>query len=144
AGTMALVTNQFDGSVGLIDVQAAQQTRTLNGAGSTLRVIVSSDGTRAYATQSLGQLLAIDLVTGTSLGLIPIPRNSNGLAMGPGDTLVYVSSIGGSITVVNVRQNVVTRTIVVPAFLQDIVLSPDGSTLYAASETSSRIETISL
>ena len=144
AGTMALVTNQFDGSVGLIDVQAAQQMRTLNGAGSTFRVIVSSDGTRAYATQSLGQLLAIDLVTGTSIGLIPIPPNSNGLAMGSGDTLVYVSSIGGNITVVNVRQNVVARTIVLSAFLQDIVVSPDGSTLYVASESSSRIEVISL
>ena len=36
SGTIALVTNQSDGTVGVIDLVSNQQTRTINAGGSTL------------------------------------------------------------------------------------------------------------
>jgi YVTN family beta-propeller protein len=144
AGTIALVSNQSDGTVGVIDLGTNQQTRTIGAGGSTFRVITSADGTRGYATQAGGKLVVIDLATGTSLGSITIPPTANGLAMGAGDTLVYVSSMGGNIAVVNVRQNVVTQTFTVPGTLQDLAISSDGSTLYVAHEDTPRIDVVSI
>jgi YVTN family beta-propeller protein len=144
SGTIALVSNQSDGSVGVIDLTTNLQTRTITAGGSTFRVITSADGTRGYATQVNGQLIVVDLATSTSRGSIVIPVAANGLAMGPGDTLVYVSSVAGNIAVVNVRLNAVARTINVPGMLQDLAISADAATLYVAHEDVPRVDVVSL
>jgi YVTN family beta-propeller protein len=134
----------MDGTVGVIDLNTNKQTATINAGGSTFRVVTSADGARGYATQASGQLMVIDLATSKSVGSIAIPVAANGLAMGPGDTLVYVSSVAGNIAVVNVRQNTVSRTITAPGSLQDVTISADGSTLYAADESVPRLSVVSL
>ncbi len=145
SGTTALVSNQSDGTVGVINLSTNQQTRAINAGGPTFRVITSADGTRGYATQATGQLITIDLANGTSVGSsIVIPSSANGVAMGPGDTLLYVSSVSGNVAVVNVRQNLVTRTITIPGSLQDVALSADASTLYVAHEDAARVDVVSL
>jgi len=144
AATTALVSNQADGTVGVINLSTNQQTRAINAGGPTFRVITSADGTRGYATVATGQLITIDLSNGTSVGSLVIPTSANGVAMGPGDTLLYVSSVSGNIAVVNVRQNLVTRTITIPGSLQDVALSADASTLYVAHEDAARVDVVSL
>lgn len=134
AGSLAFVTNQFDPSVGIIDVASGRQTQAIPALASTFRVLVAPDGRRAYATESDGRLLVIDVATRTLATTIPIPRIANGLAFGGRDTILYVTSMAGELSAVNLRTNTVARTWNLGGVLQDVVVSHDGSTLYVAHE----------
>jgi YVTN family beta-propeller protein len=134
SGAVALVTNQFDPSVGIIDVASGRQMQVITGSGTMFRVVVAADGQRAYATESDGKLLVINLVTRTLVTTIQIPNDANGLAFGAGDSLLYVTSMRGPLSTVNVKNNTVVRTWSSSGLLQDVVVSPDGGTLYVAHE----------
>jgi YVTN family beta-propeller protein len=133
-GSTALVTNQFDPSVGIIDVASGKQTQVISGLATMFRVVVAADGQRAYATESDGRLLVIDLATRTLVTTVPIPNDANGLAFGAGDSLLYVTSMRGALATVNLKNNTVVRTWSSGGLLQDVVVSPDGGTLYVAHE----------
>jgi DNA-binding beta-propeller fold protein YncE len=135
-GSLAFVTNQLDPSVGIIDVGRSRQTQLIPTSASTFRVLVAPNGRRAYATQTDGYLLVIDVATRAATALVPIARPANGLAFGVGDTLLYVTSMSGDVSVVDVRTNAVVRTWELGGTLQDVVVSPDGRTLYVAHEDS--------
>lgn len=134
AGSLAFVTNQFDPSVGIIDVASGRQTQSIPALASTFRVLVAPDGRRAYATESDGRLLVIDVATRTLAATIPIPRIANGLALGGRDTILYVTSMAGELSAVNLKTNTVARTWNLGGILQDVVVSRDGGTLYIAHE----------
>ena len=142
-GSAAFVTNQFDRSVGVIDVASARQTQLIQGSASIFRAIVAPNGQRAYATETDGRLLVIDVATRSLLGLIPIGVDANGLAFGSADTLLYVTSMRGTVSVVNLKTNSVVHTWTLGGTLQDIAVSPDGTTLYVAHEESGIIDVVS-
>jgi YVTN family beta-propeller protein len=142
SGSLAFVTNQFDPSVGIVDVASGRQTQVIPALATTFRVIVSPDGRRVYATESDGRLLIIDVASRALAGSIPIPRAANGLAFGAGDTLLYVTSMEGELALVNLRANVVVRSWTLGATLQDVVVSPDRGTLYVAHEGPGEIDVV--
>jgi YVTN family beta-propeller protein len=134
AGSLAFVTNQFDPSVGIIDVASGRQTQVIRALASTFRVLVAPDGRRADATESDGRLLDIDVPARTLVTTVPIPKVANGLAFGLRDTILYVTSMWGNVSVVNLQTNAVVRTWNLGGTLQDVVVSRDGNTLYIAHE----------
>jgi DNA-binding beta-propeller fold protein YncE len=142
-GTIALVTNQFDPSVGFIDVATGKQTLVIRGSATMFRVLVAQDGQRAYATESDGKLLVINLPSRTLVTTVPIPNDANGLAFGAGDSLLYVSSMRGVLTTVNLKSNTPVRTWTLGGVLQDVAVSPDGGTLYVAHEETGTIDVVS-
>jgi len=141
-GTVALVTNQFDPSVGFIDVATGKQTLVIRGSATMFRVLVAPDGQRAYATESDGKLLVINLPSRTLVTTVPIPNDANGLAFGAGDSLLYVSSMRGVLTTVNLKSNTAVRNWTLGGTLQDVAVSPDGGTLYVAHEESGAIDVV--
>jgi DNA-binding beta-propeller fold protein YncE len=142
-GTVALVTNQFDPSVGIIDVATGKQTLVIRGSATMFRVLVAADGQRAYATESDGKLLVINLPSRTLVTTVPIPNDANGLAFGAGDSLLYVTSMRGVLTTVNLKNNTAVRSWTLDGILQDVAVSPDGGTLYVAHEESGAIDVVS-
>ena len=142
SGNLALVTNQFDPSVGIIDVAGGKQTQVIGGTGTMFRVLVAPDGQRAYATESDGKLLVINLSARALVSTIAIPPDANGLAFGGGDTLLYVSSMRGTLAAVNLKTNAVVRTWTLGGVLQDVAVSSDRSTLYVAHEENGTIDII--
>lgn len=138
-GTRALVTNQFDPSFGIIDVAANRETRTVAAPSTTFRTIFSPDGRRGYGTVTQGTLMVIDPVAGNSVATVQIVADANGMAFGPGDTLLYVTSMNGGISVVNTKTNTVTATIPASGTLQDIAFTNDRSSFFVANESSSSI-----
>jgi serine/threonine-protein kinase len=134
SGSLALVTNQFDPSLGFVDVAIGQQSSVIPGASTMFRVIVAPDGLRAYVTETGGRLDVVDLGTRRVSTVIPIIQDANGIAFGRGDTLLYLSSMRGNMMSINVRTNAILRTWSIGGTLQDIAVSPDGNTLYVADE----------
>ena len=142
-GTRALVANQWDPSVGIIDLATNQQTSKITATSTTFRTAFSADGTRGYATLSGGAMMVIDPAAGTSVITVPIVPAGNGIAFGRGDSLVYLSSMYGNISVVSTKTNTVVSTLQLMGTLQDIIASPDGNSLFVASESSSSIAIVS-
>jgi DNA-binding beta-propeller fold protein YncE len=141
-GSLALVTNQFDPSVGIIDVATGRQSTVIPGSASMFRVLVAPDGQRAYATESDGKLLVINLNPRALVTTIPIDEASNGLAFAPGDTLLYVTSMRGTVAGVNLKTNKVVAAWNEGGTLQDIAVSPDGGALYVAHEDAGIIDVV--
>jgi len=143
AGTLALVTNQFDPSIGVIDLSSNQQVRRINGTSSTFRTIFSSDGSRGYATLAEGATLVIDPVGGITTARIPVVTAPNGIAFGAGDSLLYVTGMFGGISVLNAKTGAPVTTFQISGTLQDIVPTPDGTALFLASESNPAIAVVS-
>lgn len=143
AGTRALVANQWDPSVGIIDLATNKQTTKLAATSTAFRTIFSADGTRGYATLSGGALMVIDPVARTAVTSVPIVQAGNGIGLGRGDSLVYLSGMFGGISVVNTKTNSV-NTLPLSGALQEIVAAPDGASLFVARESSSSVAVVSL
>jgi DNA-binding beta-propeller fold protein YncE len=141
-GMLALVTNQFDPSVGIIDVASGKQIQVIKGSATMFRVLVAPNGQRAYATESDGKLLVIDLSSRTLVTTVAIPNDANGLAFGAGDSLLYVTSMRGALATVNLKTNTAVRTWSLGGLLQDVAVSPDGGTLYVAHEENGAIDVV--
>jgi DNA-binding beta-propeller fold protein YncE len=141
-GMLALVTNQFDPSVGIIDVASGKQIQVIKGSATMFRVLVAPNGQRAYATESDGKLLVIDLSSRTLVTTVAIPNDANGLAFGAGDSLLYVTSMRGALATVNLKTNTAVRTWSLGGLLQDVAVSLDGGTLYVAHEENGAIDVV--
>jgi DNA-binding beta-propeller fold protein YncE len=132
-GGTLVVASQGSASVSLITVATGAKT-VFRTTGRPFRAIVTTDGRRAYASTSTGEVLSIDLIGRRMLGTINAGSPLNGLALSPDETRLYVSSMYGGITIVDLGSFTVSRTLDVPGSLQEVVVSPDGSELYVADE----------
>jgi DNA-binding beta-propeller fold protein YncE len=88
--------------------------------------------------------MVIDMASRTATAKLPIVSAGNGIAFAPGDTLLYISSMFGGISVVNTKTNTVIRTIQLFGTLQDVAISKDGTELYVAREDVRAIEVLAL
>jgi DNA-binding beta-propeller fold protein YncE len=139
AGTTALVTNQHDFTVGIVDVASGTQVKTLSAASNTFRAIINSTGNKAYVTQASGVILGIDMQTRTIIGTVASVAMANGIALS-GDTLLIVTSVAGQIAYIDTRTLTETKRIASSGTLQDVVLSPGGNEFYVAIESGPAIE----
>ncbi len=134
-GASAFVTNQGDFTIGLIDVIAGKQTRTIALQSSTFRTLVSHDGSKVYWTTSGGELTAFNIATSAPTFTLQGIGLANGLALGLGDSTLYVSSVSGTMYAINVKTGTLIRSLSYGfSTLQDVVVSPAGDELYVADE----------
>lgn len=130
----AVVTNQGDNTVGLIDVRTHAQTGTLGLSANPFRVL-NAPNNRTYVTLSVGVVMVFNSTTNARLDSIVVDPAPNGLALSPDASVLYVSSTtSGRITVISASTNTVVNAFTVGGTLQDLEISPDGLTLYAATE----------
>ena len=134
-GATAFVTNQADYSIGMIDVAAGVQTKTFSLESNTFRTLVSSDGSRAYWTTSGGELSAFNIATSAAAFTLQGIGSANGLALGLGDSTLYVSSVSGVMYAINAKTGTLIRSVSYgSSSLQDVVVSQAGDELFVADE----------
>ena len=132
-GTRAYVTNQFGGSISIVDVAANQAIGTIAEVGDPWRVRVAPGDSILWATNNAGGIFAYRLATGQLIATLYAAAPVNGLAIA--QQHAWFSALDGTVQEVDTRTYRITRTFALGGYLQDVVLSPDGRQLYVADET---------
>ncbi len=136
-----------DGQATLADsIALAVKQKGKSGTRYPAGLAVSRDGRTLYAAENLGDsLAAVDLVTRRVVQRLATERYPYGVVVGP-DGTVYVSAWGGSTVSVFPAQpsgSLAEGTrIRVARHPSALLLSPDGSRLYAASGSTDRVSVI--
>jgi YVTN family beta-propeller protein len=142
-GNQAYVTNYYDGTVSVIDTATNEVTATISVGASPRSLAATPDGSTVYVVnQGDNTVSVIDTTTNqvTDTITVTVPRDPSGsasrlwdVAVGP-DGTVYVSASGGTISVIDPATYEVSGPYSVGPAATGIVVSPDGSRLYAATE----------
>ena len=134
-GQTAYVTNQHGGGVGVIDVATNVQVANILLNANPFITFVTPDGSKLYILTDGQSVHVASTATRAITHTIPVGSGANGIALAPGDTLLYVSSTwSGTVTEIDVRTDAVLRTFTPGGVPQAVVVSKDGSELYVANE----------
>ena len=132
---VAYVTNQFTEEVAVIDLSRLRQSGTIPVRGHPLGAVLSPDGRKLYVVTNLDRLCTISLDARRVVASVPVPQVCTGLAVHPSGRWVYVSTWRvGLILEVDTQTFEIARRFTVGGVAQDVVVSADGLTLYAANE----------
>lgn len=132
-GTLAYVTNQYSGSVAVVDVAAGQWVDTIPIPGDPFRVMFAPGNDVLWVTSNVDSVYAVRLASGEIEARLAAPAAPNGLAA-RGSTVWVSGRDGGFVLEIDARTYEVLRTLPVGGRPQELVLSPDGALLYIANE----------
>lgn len=137
AGTEAYVTNQYSGTLGVVNLASRQQVSEvrLPGFAGPYRAVLTGDERRVWVTTNVGGIYAVDVATRAVVDSLPGSGPTNGFAIAPGDTLAYASNYNGEVREFDLRTRRVRRTFRSPGVLQEVVVSGDGKELYVGNES---------
>ena len=145
-GTTGYVMNNADNTVSIFNTVTNTVTKTLIVGVNPLFCVFSPDGTKAYVSNYSGKSIS---VINTSTNTVSTTINFStsvqptGIRISPDGSKIYVTNnYSGSDTgiyVINTTSNTIINKIVLPDSINNVVLSPDGTTLYAPSKGSSHI-----
>jgi YVTN family beta-propeller protein len=146
SGATSYVTNQLSQNLGVIDVAANTQVKTIPLLGDPFMVAVSPDGGTVYVTDNAAHLYAIDAATETIRATLTVSSISNGLVFNPSGTRVYASLLfSGEIVEIDAHADrVIRRMLIGGSKLQGIAMSTDGSELYVADEGASVLRVVNV
>jgi DNA-binding beta-propeller fold protein YncE len=135
AGTYAYVSVQYCDEIAVIDVLRHACIRTYSVPGDPFAIALSPSGRTLFVTTNEDALLGLATSSGRVLGSIPLPATSHHLALHPaGDRLYVATRAAGSVLEVDTTRYRVLRSFELGGWPQGVVVSPDGTTLYAANE----------
>jgi YVTN family beta-propeller protein len=134
-GTIAFVANLADATVGIVNVASGAQTAAVALRAAPISLAASPDGARLYVGTGADSVVVIDAGTRGIVTAIRLDGEINGLALHPGQPLLYASGrTSGLLWEISTRTHQVERTFVAGGVPQDIVVTPDGRRLYMADE----------
>lgn len=138
-GNRAIVANQSDMSLSVLDIQSRQVTTTvsLGPVDEPLSVAMSVDGTQAFVGTDEGNIFALDLASFQLTLAIRLPRTYvNGLAVDSSGTRLYASgnSFHAKVYEISLPSLTTLRSFDVGGIPQGIVVSRDGTRLIVANE----------
>lgn len=134
-GTQAYVTSQFAEEVDIIDRGTLRQTGAIPVPGHALGAALAPDGRTLFVTTNLDRLCAVSIPAGRVVTSVPVPRACTSLAMHPSGRRVYVPCWkAGVIIESDARTLCQLRRFDVGGTAQDLAISSDGLTLYAANQ----------
>ena len=113
-----------------IDFDPARRELAL-GTNSLKRCTFTADGKRAYISNDIGSIYAVDLVTMTTLWSLPSPGPIAGLRSLKDGVLITVGN-NGAVRLVNEATGEVTQEVALNAYCDCASISSDGSTLAVA------------
>jgi hypothetical protein len=136
SGHFAYVTSQWAEGVCVIDLERRQQVGLIPTPGHAMGAAMAPDGHTLYVTTSHDRLVAISTLQRTVNGSLTIPFGCPQVTVHPSGRWILVPCWrSGVITEVDAPTMAVTRRFGVGGIAQDVVVSPDGQTLYAANES---------
>jgi len=135
-GDRAYVTSQFSEAIDVVDLERGEHIATLHVEGHPLGVVLSPDGHTLYVSTNRDRLIALALARQAVLSDIPIPHGSPQVCLHPSGRRIYASGFrAGVIAEVEVPTLRRLRTFHLGGIVQDVAVSADGQTLYAANES---------
>jgi len=135
SGSRAYVTIHYLDQIAVIDATRHALIRTWRVAGDPLPLLLSHSGHALFVTTNQDRLFGLSPLTGRVLGWIQLPATSHHLALHPaGDRLYVATRAGGSVLEVDIARYRVLRSFSLGGWPQGLVVSPDGTVLYAANE----------
>lgn len=144
-GTRAYVANQFNATVGVIDVATNTQTSTIAVNGHSFEVIPNAEDTRLYVVTNADRLYEIDRASGRVLRSIGLAGTGQSLAWHPNGYVLYVTTFsGGTALEVDTRTMTVLRTFVTGGKAQEVVVSQDATELFVADQDLEKVDVFSL
>jgi YVTN family beta-propeller protein len=142
-GQTAYVGNQDSGTITFVHVATNQAFATATVPyGSTLTIGLSPDGSRLYALTDYYGVYVIDTETREAVRLIPDAGTIlTGVAFHPFAPCMYIAARDeGTISTVDLRDNTIVRTDVVPGGrIQNVAVSRDGALLFATDIERSKL-----
>ena len=131
----AYVTNQFAEEIGILDLEQHQQVGAIALPGHPMGIALAPDGRTLFVTTNLDRLCAISLPRGCVLGVLPVPQVCTELTIDRSGRRIYVPTWrAGSILEVDARTLRSLRTFKVGGKVQDVAVSGDGLSMFAANE----------
>jgi YVTN family beta-propeller protein len=140
------VVNEGDGTVNVIDPTNNAITATITVGIFPEAIAITPDRQRAYVTNEFANSVSvidlnsntvIDTIMGFMAGDFPF-----GIAITPDGRYAYVSNQGnGTVSVIDTSLNSIVKTITVSLAPKDIVVSPDGETVYVTGDFVIAIDT---
>jgi len=135
-GDVAYVTSQFSEAIDVVDLALGRQTATLRVTGHPLGAVLSTDGQTLYVSTNRDRLVALAVSGRAAAREIPIPHGSPQICMHASGRRVYASGFrSGLIAEVEVPSLHTLRVFDVGGIVQDVAVTADGQTLYAANES---------
>jgi YVTN family beta-propeller protein len=144
AGTRAYVTDQFSGSVAVVDLGSGTGVDVIPVPGSPLVVTVAPDGNSIFVSSNVDTVYRIG-TNHTVLGAIGGAGAANALVFSPDQQHLYASiPFAGVVQDIAVASSALSRTFTIPGTPQGLAASPDGKTLYVANESSNYLYAVSV
>ena len=137
SGSLAFVTNQFSGSVGIVNVATGVETDSIAVAGAPFRVVAAANGATIIVSSNNDSVYAVAVSSKVVLHRWGFNAVVNGLALTADGGTLFASSIGGKLYRLNANGAAVGDSTDVGGKPQDVALSPDGEELYLANESGS-------
>jgi YVTN family beta-propeller protein len=135
SGLKAYVTNQGNGTIGVIDVLTSTQIDTIQTVGSPFRVLFNAIGDRAFVTTAAGNVHVINTSTDAIITTVQVQGAPNGMVFSNDNSRLYVSHTNGNVHVLDALTYAPIDTLDLTGPLQDMGMSADGLTLYVADES---------
>jgi len=134
-GHIAYVTTQFSEAVAVVDTHRRQQIGSIPVPGHALGAVMAPDAHILYVTTNQDRLVAISTTQHVVVGTAPIPWGSPQITVHPSGRWLLVSCWrAGVIVEVDTSTLGITRRFEVGGIVQDVAVSADGQSLYAANE----------
>jgi len=134
-GDWAYVTSQFSEAIDVIDIQGGQQVAAIHVGGHPLGAVLSNDGMTLYVSSNRDRLVALSLTRQCIVAEIPIPHGSPQLCRHPSGRRVYASGWrSGVVAEIDVPAMRLLRTFDLGGVVQEVAVTADGQSLYAANE----------
>ena len=134
-GEWGYVTSQFSEAVAIVDLRAGRQVAAIRVGGHPLGAVLSRDGQTLYVSTNRDRLVALSLSRQCVVADIPIPHASPQLCLHPSGRRVYASGWRrGVVAEIDVPALRLLRTFELGGTVQDVAVTADGQTLYAANE----------
>lgn len=136
SGATAYTADQLSQRVSIINVATNTVVGTIPVTGDPFRVLLSPDAALLYVVTNANSVYKIDLATKSVVGQLGFTAAPNGLAITADGSKLYVGTrAGGTVVEVNTANMTALRTFSPGGLIQEVRLSPDGTELYAVSET---------
>src|SRR5437867_2809378 len=134
-GQWAYVTSQFSEAVDVVDLRAGRRIATIHLDGHPLGAVLSTDGQKLYVSTNRDRLEALSLARQAVVASMRIPHGSPQLCRHPSGQRLYASGWrAGVVAEIEVPAMRLLRTFDLGGIVQEVAVSADGQTLYAANE----------
>jgi YVTN family beta-propeller protein len=134
-GRYAYVTNQFTEEIGILDLDRGRQVGAIAVPGHALGAALAPDARTLFVTTNLDRLCAVSLAARTVIASVQVPQVCTELTLDRSGRRIYLPTWrAGLILELDARTLETLRTFNVGGTVQDVAVSGDGLTLYAANE----------